>query len=320
MLNRILAQNWRVYINDQLYLYQQSIPWDLAAEADEIRDTFLRENKFGAFLRRANIVPMLVQRGLLNPDYESELSKVNTSIQNTLLALYKDYEMVTRREQHRLRLDQLRGQVGDVYSLIFTHELHSIEGIADSVRQDFLISRLTKDSLGYPIPDELIDTFRNKYIEMQPTTPEIRKLARNDGWKSMWLLMGMDIFIYRPISELQNTLATYSRMYENVYQHHECPPQQIIEDDDALDGWFISQHRDRLKDDAPQTGSAYKETIIFAKDKDEANAIYASNSDEAKAIQEMRMNQLKKNKIMKHGDFADVKHRQRLENARQSYR
>jgi hypothetical protein len=36
-------------------------------------------------------------------------------------------------------------------------------------------------------------------------------------------------------------------MYDNVYESMECPPDEVIKDDDMLDGWFIQQHKDREK-------------------------------------------------------------------------
>ena len=45
----------------------------------------------------------------------------------------------------------------------------------------------------------------------------------------------------------QITLVSLSRMYDNVYKSPECPPDEIIADNYAIDGWFIEQHEERKK-------------------------------------------------------------------------
>ena len=55
----------------------------------------------------------------------------------------------------------------------------------------------------------------------------------------------------RPSVELtkdQLSLSSYSTLYDNVYESHECPNEKIIDDDDCLDGWLIQQRRKSEKD------------------------------------------------------------------------
>ena len=40
-------------------------------------------------------------------------------------------------------------------------------------------------------------------------------------------------------------LCSFSRMYDSVYKNTECPSDDVIQDDDMLDGWFIQQTKEQ---------------------------------------------------------------------------
>ena len=41
-------------------------------------------------------------------------------------------------------------------------------------------------------------------------------------------------------------IVIWSKMYDNVQESIDAPIQSVMEDDDALDGWFIVQNRKYL--------------------------------------------------------------------------
>lgn len=305
MLSRILSQYLRVWVGNDLYLYEQNIPWDLQQEAEELRDIFLSKNRFDKFVRKDDVIPRLIKRGLLAENYKVELQKLNTQQSNTLIALYKNFEIPGELKKNRERLSQIRHQIYGFQVKIYSYQFNTVESIADQVMEDFIISRVTKTIDNIPIEDSVIDDFKSSYHNRLLSLAKIRECARTDYWKSCWLTCGSSCFPRFPLTDMQVGLAMFSRMYENVYQHPECPSHAVIEDDDALDGWFLFQNQDRKKHSIPSKPG--QETFIFAEDQDEANAIYATNSEESKAVQRLRMQQLQQNKVMKHKDFSDVK-------------
>jgi hypothetical protein len=49
----------------------------------------------------------------------------------------------------------------------------------------------------------------------------------------------------RDLTQDQKGILIWATMYDNIQEHHECPSDDVIKDDDVLDGWFIVQRNKR---------------------------------------------------------------------------
>jgi len=118
---------------------------------------------------------------------------------------------------------------------------------------------------------------------------DFKKLARSHIWRSYWNVSKNSIFSQQGnnITDDQRTIIGISQMYDRVYEHPECPADEIIEDDDALDGWMIVQKRKIEKDKKqqqvdnlnPKLKNA-QEVFLFANNNDEAQEIVGLNNIE----------------------------------------
>ena len=89
----------------------------------------------------------------------------------------------------------------------------------------------------------------------------------------------------------------WSKMYDNVQQSHDCPTDDVIEDDDLLDGWFVVQRRERDKQKAqsevddmttnPKIASS-QEIFVFAQSKEDKENIEKANSFHSTMIKKER--------------------------------
>ena len=97
------------------------------------------------------------------------------------------------------------------------------------------------------IEDSFLDLILSKINEHRIDESEYRDLARNEPWRSYWNIAKSSVFGIPVIdfSEEQKTLCVWSKVYDNVYESSECPPENCINDDDYLDSWFIIQRRKR---------------------------------------------------------------------------
>ena len=89
-----------------------------------------------------------------------------------------------------------------------------------------------------------IDTF---------TLKEIREIARSTSWRFRWNgAKGVGDLFGKSVCEFdaeQQSLLYWSQVYDSVYESMERPPEDIIDDDAALDKWFEDQHRkDKAKE------------------------------------------------------------------------
>ena len=77
-------------------------------------------------------------------------------------------------------------------------------------------------------------------------------------------------------------------MYDNIYEHPECPSDSIVSDDDALDGWTIVQKRKHEKsksqnsiDNINPNLKKAQEVFLMADNKEDIDNILSLNSPES---------------------------------------
>lgn len=102
------------------------------------------------------------------------------------------------------------------------------------------------------------------------------------------------------LNDEQRMLISWSQLYDSVYEHNECPPDFVIDYDDALDGWLLLQKdkRDRevnrrnFEKNNPKIANASE---IFKKVNswEELKIVENMNDNIAKAQKKMRMGYLK---------------------------
>ena len=152
-------------------------------------------------------------------------------------------------------------------------------------------------------------------------TEELREMSRTEPWSSIWLNSGKnpERIFRKHVFELtkdQDEIVSWSGLYENVAGAGESPKKEIIEDNDALDGWLIAQNREAEKEKGKKQVAGFEqahqnadEVFIVARSKEETNAIYDLNEGESKMIIKARNHQMKEagKDGVKYEKFNDVK-------------
>jgi hypothetical protein len=173
----------------------------------------------------------------------------------------------------------------------------------------------------FPLLDKEIDNILNGYYSQILKDTAVRELARSEPWRSLWVLNDSDTFNLfqntkenRELSIDQKNLLVWSKMYENIHESPECPTDEIIEDDDLLDAWFIiqkekrekeklsSEVNDTIKNDKIKNSS---EIFMVAKNKDHAREIDSMNSVGSTIVKNKRSNLLKEKSTVNQFEFQD---------------
>ena len=118
--------------------------------------------------------------------------------------------------------------------------------------------------------------------------------------------IGQRLFQNLPDREMtfdQRNICVWSRMYDNVQESHECPSEDVLNDDDLLDGWFIIQRKkqehDKLVSEVEGMTNNEKianseEIFIFTNNREEAERINDANTVHGKMLKQDRMQQIKR--------------------------
>ena len=93
------------------------------------------------------------------------------------------------------------------------------------------------------------------------------------------------------------SLIGWSKLYDSVNEAHESPRNEVIKDDDALDGWLAKQRKEREKQQGQQNlgekHSSADEVFVMARSKEEIEEISSLNDPHSKGVKRERMARLK---------------------------
>ena len=104
-------------------------------------------------------------------------------------------------------------------------------------------------------------------------------------------------------------LIAYSKLYDSIYEHAECPEDDVMNDDDLLDGWLIKRKKQK---ESLMKQQRVEEVIGKKHAKDDEIFIPVQSMQEAKNIDELntplasRIKQQREKTIEKRGTVLDA--------------
>jgi len=257
---------------------------------------------------------MLVTEAWTDIDDEA-VKTVEKSIDNNKLELYEKYLNDDFVKKHRKRLRRQEKLLGTLMHKKNIMYMQSAEQYAEMSRLLFIVKKCCIKS-AFDIDDN-IDDLIVAYQQNILSDTEIRELCRTEPWRSLWSMAeksGIRLFINEEPTINQRNIVLWSRTYDSVHESMDTPPKEVIEDDDFLDGWFVSQRRKR---EAEANKKATEDIVknekikssenvfIMASNKKEAAAISNSNDKSSLAVKQRRAEQLNKEGRLEHHKFSD---------------
>ena len=269
---------------------------------------------------------------------ETSLKGLEKFLENLKVDIYKSHMRDDLCDPIRKQIKKINDSIYKSMSNKYKFYETTKEYYADSLKRQYLVAMSIRDMNYNKIfhhhnffidkNSNLIQSMIN-YIDSQKVDQKvIRKLSRSEPWRSMWILGKPNVFD-KPSSlwtDEQRLLASYSRMYDNVYESLECPIDKVIEDDDMLDGWFILQRREREnKQNENNTTKMFnlknkhgdQEVFLVANNLQQAQNIYNMNDEQSRSIVKSREQVIKSLGEVDHGHLPDVQNDLRMQATRQ---
>lgn len=325
LLYRILIGKTFFYYNDEEYC--------LVSPSKEIKykglilyNNILNEEKYEDWIREENAKRFMIGLGLWDNKTDDVLIGLEKSLDEIKLELYKAFLFPSKQPKLRKTIDQIRRNIAKIYMTKHEFLNHTLEGYANNIKHEYIISKTLykknklvfsnnpkNNKTSYTLFNNLIKEI-DKYIV---STEKYKLLARSNVWKSYWNCNKYNNLFNKPISDMteeQRALINISRMYDNIYEHPECPDDKIIQDDDMLDGWMIFQKKKRDKEKKQEVllGSSNNkmknasEIFMLASQREEAEEILDLNSDENKSLIRGKMNYIQQKGSIDEKDLPDV--------------
>lgn len=256
--------------------------------------------------------------------FEKDLDKLRIEI-------FKARNNESRRETIRKYIRAGEQQQLEHLSKKHIYQENTCEGLAILQKSLELIRRCTyvgKELFDFgPIDIKQIWSLLN---HQKCDDKQLREIARSEPWKSIWLLRDSQTYSLfhkndRELTIEQRNLLMWSRMYDNIQESMDCPSDDVIQDDDMLDGWFLIQKQKREKEKAEAEFESMAnskisnsdEIFMMAGSREEADKIDSINSLSGKMVKKERSEVIKHKGSANQSDFRDERLKLRQQNNQQ---
>lgn len=320
-LNRIITGRLQ-FSRDDLFLYIEDPTTDIVSKSYAIYDDVYSQGIKSDIYLEKDVQNLLIKMDLWTPLDDREADKKSEEVKTLKIRAYENFFKKRELFVIKKRIQQLNKEVDELRSKRHMLRRETCEGLAEEERNMWIMlnSVYNEDGTRYdfngPITEEDIIFYSlNNGISGQ----EIRDISKNDPWRTMWMVSSKSGELFNKPStqftDYQLALCQYSIMYDNVYQSMECPPEDVILDDDCLDGWFLVQRKemeekkkekgkqDLLKN--PKIRNA-QEVFVKVDDTKSARNVFDMNTERGKQIISERGQVIDEKGRAKQGHFKDV--------------
>ncbi len=335
LVARIISGSYRckVYQNGKpLTLLLKAPTLEQRYLAEEVYQEVLTDSELDGALTDDELLVHLVSEGIWNTDKQNRFDGLIKDIEEIKVKLYQMTFRSNERKVIRAALDKAKLEVRQLQAERHSRDHLSCSGAAEMTRNRYLLGcSLYYATSGCPVftsdtfwesSSTILDQAIAKYTKDRITEEDYREMARSEPWRSTWQCRKATGRVFdipsTELSDEQKSLIVWSTVYDNIYEHPECPPDDILQDDDILDGWMIIQKRKRQgaadKRKAEELIGNKKireaeEVYIVANSSDDAKKIETLNDDAASIIKAQRMAHLKKAGEVRELDMPDTRQR-----------
>lgn len=209
----------------------------------------------------------MIENSLLPKSFATSKKNIEDNIDSIKKDLYKNRFSSASLKALRANLKNTRAKLDDLVSPKRSMFHQTCEHFAQTQKIIYLLEHTTFKGKERYVPRNMNFIIEIWQASIVPETT-IRLLARSNTWKSIWTNkgFGFDLFKKRKNTDLtinQRNLVTWSRVYDNIQESLECPNDDVIADDDMLDGWFLIQKEKREQ----EAKEREKETLFSSKGK-----------------------------------------------------
>lgn len=323
-LYRLMSGKVPVSWNDREYfICVPSITQKLRAE--EIYHRTYYESLFNETVHEDDILAFIVRAGFWTEKDSEDIVKAQNDIETFKVELYNSMFQSIKEKHVRNVLQMAKDEYERLYTKRHQYDFLTPKGIATLAKNSYLIAVSTFDMEGNRLIEDfttaqmdLVNHLVGEYNDARLEETELRKLARTEPWRSYWNAGKKEgrLFDISPVdySDDQRMLVLWSSLYDSVYDNSEAPSDNIIDDDDMLDGWLIIQRRKveseklrRRGEEAVGKANHADEVFVVAQTLEDAKKVDALNTFEGRQKKRVRFEAMKQFASTAEGDLPDVK-------------
>jgi hypothetical protein len=330
IVSRIITGISRYVIDSKEYVVISPSP-EIMSEAYALYQKTFRVHSFEEdWLTPNQAIRLSVQLGLIKPNVDDNLVELEKTQEDVKCNIFQSFLHESALKPLRKQLQLIKNKIYELTSNKHMFHYVTSEGFASLLKTQYILMHTTYDNKGnrmwkdWDIPYHEVDALMGEVNRNMISHDVLRYLSHNDPWRNYYFLAKDNPFQKHPSewTDEQRMIMSYSKMYDNILEHPECPTENILNDDDALDGWMIHQRRQREKDKTTNEMDKllgdkrhHQEIFIPVKDEDgnpsndqaQIDRINSMNTIEAKIAKAKREAALQHNEIIAEQDLPDVR-------------
>jgi len=310
LVNRIISGCTISSFNDEIVLVYEPTPFDKVM-SHNIYEKEYNHAQLEGMPTEEEILKEMYNRGMWSKLLQDELDQIPLKIEEMKVELYNAFFQFKHRDNLKKSLDSVRHR--EVKLLEQREKLRHVtcEGFAVAAKNRYLICSATKRPDGSKFftqsidnySQSLLDLFIQDYFSQKISDDIIRDLSRYEPWRSVWGAAKSEGRIFGIPSALltpeQKLITIWSKIYDSIAESPDCPPDEVMDDMDCLDGWMVVNSRNRENERKSQHG--YKpgdkfnkadEVFIMVENAEDIARVNAMNSPTAILRKQQRMNAL----------------------------
>lgn len=284
---------------------------DQEYELNEIYQEAYEQALDDEFMTEEDMKYWMFEKDLWTPYDDREIEKVKKDIEDFKIEIFNIRNNERSKNLTRSKLRSAEQTLSKLFERKNAYQTNTCEGIAFLEKTFAFLKKCTYlNNELFDFEYVSIDTVLSSYYLSILDESKIRDIARNEPWRTLWILNNKDHKVLfsntqRELSIDQRNLLVWSRTYDTVHESMDCPSDEVINDDDMLDGWFVIQKRKR---ETKQLESEAEDLIKNSKVKN-SNEVYlmAGSKDDAKKINQLNDTS---SKVIKKERFAKIEQSQ----------
>lgn len=331
LMNQIMTGMVRCDILGDIYYVHSPSPTH-KFEAELIKKNSSVDNYMLGMFSEAELINKMIEIGVWSDEEEMELKSMPSKIDAAKVDIYQKYLTFQSNRVKQLRniLSRMKNKQIELLNKRHAYDLYTSDGFAESEKVQYLVLKNTKDTSGNSIdveeiPEWLASMLVNEYLKNRPTELSLRGLAKYGPWRAIWASGRHEKGVFGVpssfLTEQQQGLIAWSKLYDNILEHPEPPSDEVINDDDLLDGWIIIEKNKREKDKNQKNANKYsngaQEVYIPAESVEDAKRIDSMNTQDSSFTKKRRMSMLKQGKVVNEEHMPDSRQQIAIQAANQ---
>lgn len=258
LINRISTGLIVLEINNQLYELRQPSRQDRAV-SQFLYNKIINDTKYENLITREYAKEYLNRAGIWTMEDDRNYEKLKDYLESLKIDLYRALYNKNKQKSIRRRIKNIKTGLQKSLMKKYSLDYMTLENHAESISSNFLTAVCIYDMRGNQVytyenfmshDNYILQRFLNYLNHNIITQEQYREIARTEPFRTMWAIGKENVFGCNVIdmSEDQRSMIIYSKMYDSVYEHTERPTDEVINDDDMLDGWFAQERRSTEKE------------------------------------------------------------------------